>query len=180
VKVTAVDGGPRLYFVHLLGEQTSVFYNIEHWCAKSNTMSKKDNLVDFMNLYKRAGYTQKAFAEALTQRFEQIGSNRKVTTKSIREWNARKFEPRLTPSETLEMCLLLNCNLYDLALATKSTPPESREPQTRTSKLGEGDSSGGSANGSASLTSKMSPSDGSNRSRRVRVRVARISRSENP
>jgi hypothetical protein len=87
-------------------------------------MSKKDNLVDFMNLYKRAGYTQKGFAEALSQRFEQIGSNRKVTTKSIREWNARKFEPRLTPSETLEMCLLLNCNLYDLVLATKPTQPQ--------------------------------------------------------
>ena len=72
-----------------------------------------------MNLYKRAGFSQKEFAEILTRRFAEIGSERKITPKSIREWNSGKFEPRLTPRETLEMCLLLQCNLYDLVLATR-------------------------------------------------------------
>lgn len=71
-----------------------------------------------MNLYKKAGFSQKEFADILTRRFAEIGSDRKITPKSIREWNSGKFEPRLTPRETLEMCLLLQCNLYDLVLAT--------------------------------------------------------------
>lgn len=71
-----------------------------------------------MNLYKKAGFSQKEFAEILTRRFAEIGSDRKITPKSIREWNNGKFQPRLTPRETLEMCLLLQCNLYDLVLAT--------------------------------------------------------------
>ena len=87
-------------------------------------MQKKDsynlqNEVGFMKLYQRAGYTQKEFAEILSRRFAEIGSHRKVTPKSIREWNSGKFEPRLTPRETLEMCQLLSCNLYDLVLATQ-------------------------------------------------------------
>lgn len=84
-------------------------------------MTKKKEKIDecsFMNLYKRAGFSQKEFAEILTRRFAEIGSERKITPKSIREWNRGKFEPRLTPRETLEMCLLLQCNLYDLVLAT--------------------------------------------------------------
>lgn len=79
----------------------------------------------FMNLYTRAGFSQKQFAEILTRRFAEIGSDRKVTPKSIREWNSGKFEPRLTPRETLEMCQLLQCNLYDLVLAT--TPRKNTE-----------------------------------------------------
>jgi len=87
-------------------------------------MQKKDsynleNEVGFMKLYQKAGYTQKEFAEILSRRFAEIGSHRKVTPKSIREWNSGKFEPRLTPRETLEMCQLLSCNLYDLVLATQ-------------------------------------------------------------
>jgi hypothetical protein len=78
---------------------------------------EKDELT-FMNLYQRAGFSQKEFADILTRRFHEIGSERKITTKSIREWNRGKFEPRLTPRETLEMCLVLGCNLYDLVLAT--------------------------------------------------------------
>ena len=84
-------------------------------------MTKRKEKIDecsFMNLYKRAGFSQKEFAEILTRRFAEIGSERKITPKSIREWNSGKFEPRLTPRETLEMCLLLQCNLYDLVLAT--------------------------------------------------------------
>ena len=94
---------------------------IEHRCALLAHMAKKKEKIDeysFMNLYKRAGFSQKEFAEILTRRFGEIGSDRKITTKSIREWNSGKFEPRLTPRETLEMCQLLQCNLYDLALAT--------------------------------------------------------------
>jgi hypothetical protein len=79
----------------------------------------------FMNLYQRAGFSQKEFAEILSRRFSEIGSDRKVTPKSIREWNSGKFQPRLTPRETLEMCLLLQCNLYDLVLAT--TPKKNLE-----------------------------------------------------
>jgi hypothetical protein len=84
-------------------------------------MVRKNKKIDehsFMNLYKKAGFSQKEFAEILTRRFSEIGSDRKITPKSIREWNSGKFEPRLTPRETLEMCLLLQCNLYDLVLAT--------------------------------------------------------------
>jgi hypothetical protein len=84
-------------------------------------MVEKNKRIDgysFMNLYKRAGFSQKEFADILTRRFSEIGSDRKITPKSIREWNSGKFEPRLTPRETLEMCLLLQCNLYDLVLAT--------------------------------------------------------------
>jgi hypothetical protein len=91
-------------------------------------MVKKNKRIDehsFMNLYKRAGFSQKQFADILTRRFAEIGSDRKITTKSIREWNNGKFEPRLTPRETLEMCLLLQCNLYDLVLAT--TPKKNSE-----------------------------------------------------
>ena len=81
-------------------------------------MKKKLDEHSFMNLYQRAGFSQKEFAEILTRRFAEIGSDRKITPKSIREWNKGKFEPKLTPRETLEMCLLLRCNLYDLVLAT--------------------------------------------------------------
>lgn len=95
--------------------------SIEHRCALLAHMTKKKREIDghtFMNLYKAAGFSQKEFAEILTGGFAEIGSDRKITTKSIREWNSGKFEPRLTPRETLEMCLLLQCNLYDLVLAT--------------------------------------------------------------
>ncbi|GET39664.1 GIY-YIG nuclease family protein [Microseira wollei] len=78
-----------------------------------------ENVVTPITLYKKAGYTQKGFAKALNRRFEEINSPRQVTTKSIREWISGKFQPHLTPAETLEMCILLNCNLYDLVLATK-------------------------------------------------------------
>lgn len=84
-------------------------------------MVRKNKKIDehsFMNLYTKAGFSQKEFADILTRRFAEIGSGRKVTAKSLREWNSGKFEPRLTPRETLEMCLLLQCNLYDLVLAT--------------------------------------------------------------
>ncbi len=92
--------------------------SIEHQCALLTRMKKKLDEHSFMNLYQRAGFSQKEFAEILTRRFIEIGSERKITPKSIREWNNGKFEPRLTPRETLEMCLLLQCNLYDLVLAT--------------------------------------------------------------
>jgi hypothetical protein len=85
-------------------------------------MGKKKEKIDecnFMNLYQRAGFTQKGFAETLSRRLAEIGSDRKITAKSIREWNSGKFEPKLTPRETLEMCQLLQCNLYDLVLATR-------------------------------------------------------------
>ena len=95
--------------------------SIEHRCAFIARMVRKKEEKDeltFMNLYQRAGFSQKEFADILTRRFSEIGSERKITPKSIREWNKGKFEPRLTPRETLEMCLLLRCNLYDLVLAT--------------------------------------------------------------
>lgn len=97
------------------------YVSIEHRCALLTHMTKKKEKIDghtFMNLYKKAGFSQKEFAEILTRRFAEIGSDRKITPKSIREWNNGKFEPKLTPRETLEMCLLLQCNLYDLVLAT--------------------------------------------------------------
>jgi hypothetical protein len=100
-------------------------------------MAKKNKNIDehsFMNLYKRAGFSQKEFADILTRRFAEIGSDRKITTKSIREWNNGKFEPRLTPRETLEMCLLLGCNLYDLVLAT--SPKRNAEELEDTAKVG--------------------------------------------
>jgi len=96
--------------------------SIEHRCALLAHMVKKKERIDectFMNLYQRAGFTQKGFAETLTRRLAEIGSNRKITAKSIREWNNGKFEPKLTPRETLEMCQLLQCNLYDLVVATR-------------------------------------------------------------
>jgi hypothetical protein len=101
------------------GANTDVRYN--HYrtpvCVMTH-MKKKLDEHSFMNLYQRAGFSQKEFAEILTRRFFEIGSNRKITPKSIREWNNGKFEPNLTPRETLEMCLVLRCNLYDLVLAT--------------------------------------------------------------
>lgn len=75
-------------------------------------------------LYSSAGFNQKEFCEALNRRFVEIGSSRKVNTKSIREWNAMRYPPRLTPEETLELCQLLRCNLYDLVLATRSNVRE--------------------------------------------------------
>lgn len=87
-----------------------------------------------MNLYKKAGFSQKEFAEILSRRFAEIGSERKITTKSIRDWNSGRFQPRLTPRETLEMCLLLGCNLYDLVLAT--TPPKNADGLQEVAKVG--------------------------------------------
>jgi hypothetical protein len=96
-------------------------------------MSKNDNNpTDFKSLYKRLGYSQKGFAEVLSRRFEEIGSARKVTIKSIGEWNRGVFEPRMTPRETLEMCLLLKCNLFDLVLAIEQTKTQS-QTQSQTS-----------------------------------------------
>jgi hypothetical protein len=105
--------------------------SIEHRCALLTHMKKKIDEHSFMNLYQRAGFSQKEFAEILTRRFAEIGSGRKITPKSIREWNNGKFEPKLTPRETLEMCLVLQCNLYDLVLATskKNIQPIDRKVQ---------------------------------------------------
>lgn len=103
----------------------------EHRCSLFTQMKKKIDGHSFMNLYQRAGFSQKEFAEILTRRFAEIGSDRKITPKSIREWNNGKFEPKLTPRETLEMCLVLQCNLYDLVLATnkKNIQPIDRKMQ---------------------------------------------------
>jgi hypothetical protein len=76
-------------------------------------------------LYSGAGFNQKEFCEALNRRFSEIGSSRKVSPKSIREWNAHRYPPRLTPEETLELCQLLRCNLYDLVMATRPNVRES-------------------------------------------------------
>lgn len=99
-------------------------------------MIKKNKKIDehsLMNLYKRAGFSQKEFADTLTRRFAEIGSDRKITAKSLREWDSGKFEPHLTPRETLEMCLLLQCNLYDLVLATSPKRSEALEGSTKAS-----------------------------------------------
>ncbi|WP_368012143.1 helix-turn-helix transcriptional regulator [Laspinema palackyanum] len=75
-----------------------------------------------MSLRARVDLTQEELATELSRRFLMIGSNRKVTKKSVSDWETGRHSPRFTPPETLEVCDTLKCDLVELALAVKSSP----------------------------------------------------------
>jgi DNA-binding XRE family transcriptional regulator len=58
---------------------------------------------ELMRLRKRLGLTQKQVADA-------VG----VTDQSVSNWEAGRFEPRLTISQTQALCRVLQCSLDEL------------------------------------------------------------------
>lgn len=69
--------------------------------------------------------SQVRFAQLLSQAFEQINSDRKVTKKSVQDWVAGNHKPRWTPEETYEVCKVLGCSLEELAEASKNSVKKS-------------------------------------------------------
>lgn len=73
-----------------------------------------------MSLRKNINVTQEEFAALLTVAFKLIGSSRKVTKKSVSDWETGRHKPRFTPEETLATCNILSCTLSELAEASKN------------------------------------------------------------
>ncbi|NEP02551.1 MAG: helix-turn-helix transcriptional regulator [Symploca sp. SIO2E9] len=59
--------------------------------------------IELMKLRKRLGLTQRKVAEA-------VG----VTDQSVSNWEAGRFEPRLTISQMQALCRILQCSLDEL------------------------------------------------------------------
>lgn len=76
-------------------------------------------LVTFMTLRSRTGLTQEDLAAQLSREFKSLGSYRKVTKKSISDWETGRHKPRFTPEETLAVCTILGCSLDELAKASQ-------------------------------------------------------------
>lgn len=76
-------------------------------------------LVTFMTLRSRTGFTQEDLAAQLSREFKSLGSYRKVTKKSISDWETGRHKPRFTPEETLAVCTILGCSLDELAKASQ-------------------------------------------------------------
>ena len=77
--------------------------------------------ITLMQLRRRLDVSQEEFAALLADAFRRIGSDRKVTKKSVSDWETGRHKPRFTPEETLEVCQILQCTLNELAEATKKT-----------------------------------------------------------
>ena len=75
--------------------------------------------VTFMTLRSRTGLTQEDLAAQLSREFKSLGSYRKVTKKSISDWETGRHKPRFTPEETLAVCTILRCSLDELAKASQ-------------------------------------------------------------
>lgn len=71
-----------------------------------------------MTLRSRTGLTQEDLAAELSREFKSLGSYRKVTKKSISDWETGRHKPRFTPEETLTVCTVLRCSLAELAKAS--------------------------------------------------------------
>jgi DNA-binding XRE family transcriptional regulator len=72
-----------------------------------------------MTLRSRTGLTQEDLAAQLSREFKALGSYRKVTKKSISDWETGRHKPRFTPEETLAVCTTLQCSLAELAGASQ-------------------------------------------------------------
>lgn len=75
--------------------------------------------ITFMTLRSRTGLTQEDLAAQLSREFKALGSYRKVTKKSISDWETGRHKPRFTPEETLAVCTVLECSLNELARASQ-------------------------------------------------------------
>jgi transcriptional regulator with XRE-family HTH domain len=75
--------------------------------------------ITFMTLRSRTGFTQEDLAAELSKEFKALGSYRKVTKKSISDWETGRHKPRFTPEETLAVCTVLQCSLLELAKASR-------------------------------------------------------------
>ncbi len=82
--------------------------------------SSADGAITFMTLRSRTGLTQEDLAAELTKEFKALGSYRKVTKKSISDWETGRHKPRFTPEETLAVCFIMQCSLDELAKASQS------------------------------------------------------------
>jgi DNA-binding transcriptional regulator YiaG len=71
-----------------------------------------------MSLRKNIDVTQEEFAALLSAAFKRLGSSRKVTKKSVSDWETGRHKPRFTPEETLATCSILQCSLSELAEAS--------------------------------------------------------------
>ncbi len=83
------------------------------------TMTDNENYLTLMELRKRTGLSQEAFAEKVRDAFTKIGSSRSLTKKSVSDWETGRHKPTLTPEETFEVCRLLNCSIQELAEASR-------------------------------------------------------------
>jgi DNA-binding XRE family transcriptional regulator len=68
---------------------------------------------ELMRLRKRLGLTQKQVADAIS-----------VTDQTVSNWEAGRFEPRLTISQMQALCRVLQCSLDELP---SFTDPEKSE-----------------------------------------------------
>jgi DNA-binding XRE family transcriptional regulator len=68
---------------------------------------------ELMRLRKRLGLTQKQVADA-------VG----VTDQTVSNWEAGRFEPRLTISQMQALCRVLQCSLDELPSFSASVKPE--------------------------------------------------------
>lgn len=75
--------------------------------------------ISFMTLRSRTGLSQEALAAELSKEFKALGSYRKVTKKSVSDWETGRHKPRFTPEETLAVCTILQCSLNELAKASQ-------------------------------------------------------------
>lgn len=62
-----------------------------------------------MNLRKRLALTQRQVAQA-------VG----VTDQTVSNWEQGVYKPRLTPTQTLALCQVLQCSLEELASITSN------------------------------------------------------------
>jgi DNA-binding transcriptional regulator YiaG len=85
--------------------------------AKDVTTNQEDQVITFMTLRHRTGLTQEDLAAQLSREFYALGSHRKVTKKSVSDWETGRHKPRFTPQETLVVCSTLQCSLAELARA---------------------------------------------------------------
>lgn len=84
-----------------------------------NDVEQNQEQITFMTLRSRTGLTQEDLAAQLSREFKALGSYRKVTKKSISDWETGRHKPRFTPEETLAVCTVLECSLNELARASQ-------------------------------------------------------------
>ena len=75
--------------------------------------------VTFALLRSRTGLSQEDLAARLSKELEVLGSYRKVTKKSVSDWETASHKPRFTPEKTLAVCTILRCSLHELAKASQ-------------------------------------------------------------
>jgi DNA-binding transcriptional regulator YiaG len=86
--------------------------------------------ISFMTLRSRTELTQEDLAALLSREFKVLGSYRKVTKKSISDWETGRHKPRFTPEETLAVCTVLKCSLSELADASRLAIPTAKTPES--------------------------------------------------